>query len=355
MRDESWLSVESRMTTVARRAYARGLRRRNLVLALALLGTAAYAASRVLRSPTYEATLAFRMVEGDLTDVKNAPPPPRAIRDHILSVALSLTKAEQIMNKYQLQDRYFRPGASLERDRVTAINLFRDDIAVGVNRNYFIYDRRPDDPPRSAQVTISFSALDPEQARAVLHEIGDAVVRDQTAQRSGRLLQAREFLGAQLGEARARATSLLQEVERLGRDQAKGGQAGAPAIQAQIATRAVEAQAALERVLTLERRDAEIAYSSAVEGGRLGLSFELFDESLEVYAPRLAPAQLARRSAIAFVLLLLLIAPVIGAFDDRIYAPEDLAASGLPSFGALPRFPGDDAGSYRERTLAHRA
>ena len=51
-----------------------------------------------------------------------------------------------------------------------------------------------------------------------------------------------------------------------------------------------------------------------------------------------------------FLLIVGLLVPVVGTFDDRIYAPRT-ASRGLPLFGAVPRFPGDEAGSYRERVL----
>ena len=67
--------------------------------------------------------------------------------------------------------------------------------------------------------------------------------------------------------------------------------------------------------------------------------------------PRLTPRQLAYLGGFVLAIALLLTVPVLGAFDDRIYGPEDLSARGLPLFGALPRFPGDDAGSYRSRIV----
>jgi hypothetical protein len=52
---------------------------------------------------------------------------------------------------------------------------------------------------------------------------------------------------------------------------------------------------------------------------------------------------------LVFVVLLGLTVPAVGAFNNRIYSTADLAARGLPVFGAIPRFPGDDVGAFRER------
>ena len=85
------------------------------------------------------------------------------------------------------------------------------------------------------------------------------------------------------------------------------------------------------------------------------MKFELVDERVATFAPRLTVLELALRAGVIFAAALAVTATVAGALDDRIYAPQDLAAWGLPLFGALPRFPGDDAGSYRARASAGRA
>ncbi len=348
MAHEPWISDESHMALAARRVFARAVRRPVHVLAIALLATGAYTANRALQAPIYEATLYFRLAEGDLTDPNNAPRPPRAIGEYIASVALSRNRVEQIMNKYHWS------GAYLARDRVAAIDEFREDIKIDVSRNYFIYDRRQGDAPRSALVTIALSGSDAEQTRALLHEIGDAIVQEQIAQRSGRLAQARELLDAQLTLARARTSSLQATLGRLWLDLANVGGRGAIDIQVQIAALQAEAKGAIEQVLALERRTGDVALSAAAEGEQLGLNFELFDESLVASAPYLTSFQLARRVTLVFAIAMLLTLPVVGAFDDRVYAPEDLEGRGLPFFGALPRFLGDDAGSYRARLRSKR-
>lgn len=331
------------MALAARRAFARALRRPVRVVAIGLLVAGAYVAGRAWRAPSYQATLYFRLVEGEVTDLRLAPRPPAAIREYISSVALSRSRLEQIMRRYGIS------GSYLARDPVAAVEDFRQDIEVDVSRNYFIYDRRADDPPRSALVTISLRGSDPDRTRAVLRAIGDLILSEQAAQRSARLAQARELLGTQLKAARARSRSLQGAMDRLWADLRTADGGGAVEIRARISALRAEAKGAIERALALERRAAEVAFTSAAEGERLGLSFELFDESLVATAPHLAPLQLARRGAIALAIALLLTLPVLGALDDRIYAPGDLAARGLPLFGALPRFPGDEAGSSGTR------
>lgn len=345
---EPWVSDESRMAVAARRAFARAVRQPVRVLAIALAAAGLYTASRALRPPSYEATLYLRLAETELSDPTIAPRPPAAVREYISNVALSRSRLEQIMRKYRISERY------LARDPVAAVDDFREDVRIDVSRNYFIYDRRPDDPPRSALVTIALRGSDAAKTRDMLHEIGDVVLQEQLGQRSARLAQTREVLAAQLAQSRARVQQLQGAMRRLWEDLPSADAPGAVEIRARMAALQAEIQGAIDRSLALEKRVAAVSFSAAAEGQQLGLNFQLFDESLVASAPPLTPGQLARRAAVALAIALLLTVPVVGAFDDRIHAPGDLAARGLPVFGALPRFPGDEAGSYRARPRAGR-
>ncbi|HKA89865.1 MAG TPA: hypothetical protein VKE22_19525 [Haliangiales bacterium] len=346
MAREAWIDAETRMSAIGRRAILRALRRPWRVLTIALLITGACVAYRARRSPSYEARLYFLLAEGDITDPNNAPKPLHSIRDYVSNVALSRNRIEQLMKKYHLSP------ALLARDPVAATDSFREDVEVDVSRNYFIYDRHPGDAPRSAQVTISMKGGDAEQTRAIVHDIGDAILQAQAAQRNGRLARARELLGAQLTLARARIKAGQDVMDRLWLEAAKADPRRAIAIRAQIAAQQAAAKGAIEQLLALERRAADVAFTAAAEGEQLGMNFELFDETLTASAPRLGTADFLRLGAIVFVIVLVLAVPIVGAFDDRVYAPEDLRARGIALFGALPRFPGDDVGSYRARGRA---
>jgi hypothetical protein len=340
---DGWIAEESRMAAVTVRALTRAAHRPWTVLAIALLATGAFVAYLEIRPPRYEAALYFRMTEGELGD-PSSPGPPRAIRQYITNVALSREQAEQVMK------RYHRSGRNRERDRVAAIDDFREAIKVSVSRNYFIYDRRPSDPPRSAEVSISLSGSDPDETRDALHAIGDAIQRDQATQRSARFSQAGEFLGAQLATARAHMAAVRASVDEATLAAGDGSGPAAIAARAQLAALEVQEKSAQDRVLALERRAADVAFTAAAEGRQLGLKFELFDETFEATAAPITPGRLARRAIVMFLAALILSFPLVGAFDDRIYTPADATLRGMRLFGALPRFPGDARGSLRERS-----
>lgn len=344
MAREQWISEEPRAVPVVRRLLERALRRRALVLGISAVAAGAWVALRAVRPPSYEATLYYRLSEGDLTDPKNAPRPPRAIRQYISNVALSRSQVEVIMKKYGVS------RARLARDPVAAIDDFREDIRIEVSRNYFLYDRQPGDAPRSAVVTISFSGADAERTRAILREIGDAISREQAEQRSTRLERAHQVLGAELDLAHDRVQSLHRRIEGLQMDALRADRQAATGIRAQIAALQAEASGAANHAAALEKRTAAVAFAAAAEGHQLGLNLQLVDESLVATAPPLTVGQLVRFAVLVLAVALALTVPLVGAFDDRLYTPEDLAARGLPTFGALPAFPGDDVESFGARS-----
>jgi hypothetical protein len=347
--ERTWISDEPRFTTVAWLVLVRSGHRRGLVLLVALLVTGAATALRATKHPTYEATLFFRLIEGEITDPGHTLRPPRDIHQYIANVALSRQQLEQIMRKYHRSEGW------LGRDRAAAIDEFRESIDISVERNYFIYPRSRGEEPRTAEVRISLPGPDEEQVRAILHEIGDAILKDQAAQRGGRLLEAREMLRAQLEHARARTRSLQEAIGRLTLEASAADERTAVGVRARLAVLEAEVVGAIEQELAIQRHAASVAFNAATEKEQLGMRFELVDERVAIFALKLTSLQLAFRAALIFAAVLFVTATVVGAFDDRVYAPDDLAAWGLPLFGTLPRFPGDDAGSYRARMSAERA
>jgi hypothetical protein len=227
-------------------------------------------------------------------------------------------------------------------------------VDVEVSRNYFLYDRRPSDAPRSALVTVSLLGSDSERTVATLREIGDAIVEDQRSQRAERLQQGREALEGELARTRARAKALQDEIARLQQGPAVADPLRAADGQERVLALQVEAKSAIDRLIGLERRATGIAFTAAAESEALGLRLDLVDEGLMSLTPDLTPLELAQRALLMFVLALLLAIPVVGAFDDRIYGLEDLAGQGVPIFGELVRFPGDDVGAFRARSQVKR-
>lgn len=337
---------ESPLIAVGRQLVFRALRQPLQVLGIALLTTTAFIAWRATRTPRYRATLYYTVIESGITDLKNAPRPVRAIREYITKVALSREKIQEIMARHNVSMTYWA------RDPAGASEAFREDVRIDVTRNYFLYDRTDGDEPRSAQVSISLYGVDPVRTRDILHEIGQAFVATQTAHRAARLAQARENLETQLALARNERQALVERIDHLLLNASRATPHAAIAIRAEIASRQLELKSALDKVIALERRAASVAFNTAAEHEQLGLDFEPFDEAVVAVTARLGFLQIVGLAFLVFVISLLLTVPVVGAFDDRVYTPEDLQKRGLACFGGLPRFDTDDAGSYDARIRA---
>lgn len=345
---DRWIEEEWRLTRMARLALVRASRRPVLVLVVPLLLAGATAALRAYQPPRFEAILTFRLAEGDLPDSRAGSRPPRAIREYVSNVALSRHQLKQVMVKH---------GASrawLASDPIAAVDDFREEISIEVNRNYFLYDRGRRDEPRTAQVVVSLGGSDAEQTYAMAHEIGQTILHHQVASRRSRLAEARKLLVSELERARARTSALHQGLERLSAEALTAGGRPPVGLGTRLAAKEAEARSAIEQALLLERRLTAIDFNGAAEAEQLGISLQLVDERLVELAPPLTPAELALLGAVVFFAGLLLFAPVVGAFDDRIHAPEDLPERGRELVGAFPRFPGDQAGSFRSRGPAQR-
>jgi hypothetical protein len=337
----AWIDGEPRLSQVVREVAQRALRRPVRSVGLALLLTAAAVGYRVRKPPTYEATMYFRMQEGQLGGAAGTPRPPREIAEYIENVALSRKVLGEIMTRHSLG------GAFLAHDPVAAIASFRDDVDVTVSGNYFIYDRTSDDEPRSAEFSIAYHHRDREVALAVVHEIGATILAEEAARRSAHVDQARALYAAMVQQKRTEIAGVQADLDRLS-SQRTG--ADAIAVAAQSSALSTHIKAALNDLQGLERRQAEIELARGLDESKLGLFFELVDEEVTVIAPRLSTRQMARFAGVLFPIMAVLALALVGTLDRRVYTTRDLAARRLPAFGALPRFPGDAVGSYHART-----
>lgn len=345
---EPWIADEPRFGDTVGHVASRALRRPILALAVAVSLTTLLVAARVKRAPIYEATAYFRMVEGDVGDPNATPRPPRLIREYIDSVALSQQTLLAIMKKHNLY-RKIR-----ERDLMLAIDSMREDIDVKVARSYFIYDRRPDDEPRSASIEISYTFGNGEVARAVVHELGQAVLDAQFRQRNARLDAERQLNQAELEHVKRQVKGVQAGLDLLYLD---GVDANGPALvgnHAQVAAAESRLRSVLARLHTLEKHGGELELATAVEDKRLGISFQLVDEETEVRGAQLTARQIIKLTAAIFLCVLVLTLIVLGGWGRRVYTAADLAAAGLPILGTLESFPGDEVGSYRSRTAKRR-
>ncbi len=343
---DPWIADEPRLVAVVIAVTLRALRRPILVFGLAILATLLVVSTLLRRAPSYEATLYFHMSEGNV-QLSNAPRPVRRVREYIADVVLNRRQLLDVMGKFGLYSRL------LKADPQAAIASMRDDIEISVEHNDFIWDRGPHDPPRAADITLSYRSGDAQRARAVVHELGDAVLRAQSDARSERLRLSRTAIVAERDHAQAELRTRQEELDRLWLDAGRMKDEHALVVRVQIGEVQEEMKSAAGRVQQLDQRLADYEFAQRAESEQAGLQLVLLDEDLAVLAQPLTTFKLVVVAIAMLGMALVVFVGVVGGFDNRIYRGSDLEAQGVPVFGEVARFGGDDRGSYRARTRRH--
>ena len=346
---EAWIADEPRFSAVLAGVFARAARQPFRAAAVAVLLAALAVVVRIASQPSYVATLTFRMKEGEIRGPQNVPMPPSRIREHITDVVLSRERILYLMEKHGISARLRTANP------MAAVGLMRNDIEIGVVRNYFLLDADAAGESRSAHVILSFTGRDRDRVQAVVHDIGAFFIEDQAAARNSQLNRARELSAAQAQHAHERLEALQAQRARLARRPAAGGAREEATTLAEIAALGREIGASLLRSQILEKRAAELSFALDAEAQQLWLRFDLVDESVRALREPLKGAE-----GVAFAGSVLLVAiPVVmvffGALNRRMYRSADVTMCGFPLLGTVPRFPGDDAGSYRARSGPPRA
>jgi hypothetical protein len=220
-------------------------------------------------------------------------------------------------------------------DPAFAVKSFRENLTIDISANDFVEERDVDDPPRTARVIINYKGADPELALQVAQELAALVIGSTMAGQ-------RATLEADLAGARAEATRAAEAVTAL------EGQAGiGPNTQLQVAR---------QRLLTTQQRVEDASVALRALGQQQVLRFEIADRGRP--QPRPNPVRVGIKTfLVTSVLALLAVWLLAGAFDPRVLDEADVAATGLPVLGRLPRLtsPPPDPGSDREEQPERRS
>jgi hypothetical protein len=349
-RTRTWIDAERRETSIPdelarlrRRAIARPFR--TLFVALAVAGSTV--AVRAQKQRAQHARVVLRVTEEDL-DAATAPRLKHNLRDYVLTAAFTNARLIALMQKYDLYTR------RLAADPAGALESIREDIEVEVYRNYFIEERTGDDPGRSARIAISFTAKDASVALEVARRLGDIVVEQETAERQQ---AAREALEDATKAVQAAEGDLLLMRETLTRKEvelvlATGTRAAALRIEAEALIK--QREELDTRLRQAEQAKVALALRADIEGGRLGLKFEVVDAGQTQRSRFSYRVELAATGIFAFFLILPLAIIAVGAFDSRVYDVDDVRRLGIVALGHIPSFRGDAVGSLRARTRRRR-
>lgn len=314
------------------------------LVTLALVGAVVRKVAK--KPPLHRARVILALTEGDLNAGFN-PTPLDQLADYIGRVLMSSERLLAFVDERGLLKR--------ERDLygdAIAIEEFRDQISIGVWRNYFQYAWSYDER-RSARVAIAFTDADPdfayEMARGLAHMVqdGEAARRADAAmalaaQSEAGVRAARERLDAVAREQSAVQAALVAA-------EAAGRTEDLYVLRPQAAALAAEWRRATEAFSSIEGRTDLDQLQAEVNAAGLALEIEIVDER----RPKHDTGSRLPGLVILGLITLSIVGPVatlvIGAFDRKVHDADDLRRMALPVIGHVPGFPGDGYGALRRR------
>src|SRR5690606_22342653 len=110
--------------------------------------------------------------------------PNRRLREHVRHAVFTSERLLAVMRNHGLYASLLRtnPRAALES--------FQEDIVIDVYRNYFIEERAPSAPPRSARIAVGYRSPLPLQSVAVARDLGKLVAEHEGNHRHAQALRA---------------------------------------------------------------------------------------------------------------------------------------------------------------------
>lgn len=317
-----------------------------LVALLTVVLTGAVVRKVAKKPRLHRARVILAITEGDLNAGFN-PTPLGELADYINRVLLSSERLLAFCDERGLLKR----ERALYGDAI-AISEFRDQLSVGVWRNYFQYAWSYDER-RSARVAVAFTDADPdfayEMARGLAH-----MIQDGEAMRRG---QAALELAAQAEAGMAKARARLDEVAReqsqvqnaLVEAQLAGRTDEVTVLRARAATLATEWRRATETFKSIEGATDLDQLQAQVNAAGLALDIEIVDERRPKKESGSRIPGLVILGVITFLIVGPVVTLVVGSFDRKVHDADDLRRLKLPVIGHVPGFPGDGYGSLRKR------
>lgn len=349
-----WFDKEPPLTTVLttelwrlkRRAQARW----PLVLAIGITLSALVVWKSASKPAQYRARVVLAITEGQIVSGRDATP-LHEVRDYIGTVLLTNAEILALIEKNGLMRTQRR---TMGDD--FAIASFRDNIGIGVWRNYFQYSYSYDEQ-RTARVAIVFTATDRDFAYEMARALANIAMRREGERRvqaaeelrrqsSGILDAARDRLAAVQAEQHHAVAELAAAEER--------GDTGAAAVARMHASQlAADVARAEEQFFAIEATTTAEALQAAVTEAGMAIDIQVVDERKPPKIER-SGVVLFGTGLVALCIFLPLAGVVIGAFDTRVHDLDDVGRLDLTPLGHLPGFPGDKIGALRDRGVPRR-
>jgi len=292
-----------------------------LLLALAVVGFV------VVKGHRFAPRYLLRAVESDRV-ASDAPHGKRALRDHVLHNTFSNGRLLEIIQRHRLYP------ALAKRDPNAAVTSFREDIEVEVYKNYFVEERDPDEPPRSARIAVRFRSEDRALALAVTRELGALIVEQEAlarrAQASAAVQQASGALDRMRDEYQSRQQRMTEKLLALEPKKNPGALLDLIDLRDQL-------DAIDGRLGALETSQASLEVGAAFEQQSKGLRFEVIEQGSIPSSEGVNAEDAVGLGVLTFVFGLPLVGLAIAAFDTKLRNTEDLSRLRLQALGTLRR------------------
>lgn len=346
---ENWLAEEGgwqraklELGRLRRRALARPI--------LVFLVTAAVAGLIGVRTwrkkPEYKASVTFLIDEQRGSDGRMVPPPPPSqLRQYVFDGIFTRGNSLAVMKKFNLFP------AKRELDINWAIEEMRDRVDVKTFGNEFLIPDGDELPDRSVRVRITYSGFSPREALVVVRELGSMLRRHEQRARAASAKAAVALVQATIDGLARQIDDLTRVRTRLSMKLAN-----------RRTSRSEKAVATMQLKRLLDRIDrlrdqfsaentkmARTRLISSREQRSMGIRFRLVDWG-RMAMPKLKPSFKAMLvGVLVFFFGLPVVGMLVGAFDRRLYRPEDIERLGIASLGQVARYPGHRVGSFAER------
>jgi hypothetical protein len=278
-------------------------------LTAAALLSAGLTVRRLLTPPAHTVNAVVRVSEGQT--MARGELGVGALRAHLRELTFTRGRLTDMIKSHPAEF----PGAA--RDPDGALEDLMERIQVDISPGDFIEERQESDPPRSARVTVGFTASKPDVAWRITQALTDLMIDSAVARQRAALL--REQAGAQSAVERAQLhsddTTIAKPHSVALRLKATEAQAAA----VQLGLRAAEEQQALRFELVDPGRVPDLATRSSLIGDGIA----------------------------TFAIALLAACLLAGALDPRVVDSGDVTALGIPLLGQLPPPPGAPEGRPR--------
>ena len=274
MTTQTWLDEEPGLGVALRegaRLLCAGVRRGWLFLLAALLFASAIAGAVTFVKHDYAPRFVLRVVEAN-RDPRSMPHVKRQLGEYVRQAIFTSQPLFELIRRHGLYPKLMRNNSR------TALDSFREDIAVDVYQNYFVVQRAAGALPRSAHLAVSYRSADRETALAVTRDLGALIVAHEVAARREQAFET-AAAGRKARDAAVQALQQRNEEMLAKQEELRRAPAPDPSLQVELLG-LVGSVAALElRAESAERRAAAFDLSAAFERGGLGLRFEVIDDT----------------------------------------------------------------------------